>query len=478
MSKNVTKILINAVATISSKIVQDTNISYDSSQIIYVKDTKGDVIIRGNTMIQHAYINMQALFNAMSSESAQQNLALEIAQSAKSLTSGINIGQYSEAINDLDVFIQTSIQLTSVISQQCSVLAAQEQEIIIEHTIGSVTIENNVFEQVANIFSNCIQTSINNSEALQSIILKLSQDASATSKGVSEWFIIGILAVVLGVPAIGTVILGKDILKFIFPVMIIVGIIMIFVYYYTKKSDVELKAYSKFIENTNACLSEPAHPKPFNSYASPESAADYCLKSNTCSGFDWKGLDISSSGSYSLVKPPQTKFYKSVSNNCRTSIQEDNSILLRSPVVYFGNGDPPNTIPNLIKGDVWINTLNSIWYQLKNNWEQKTPIISTSFSSLLIQTQPPLDSQKGNNNDKVVVYNTNNPNNFDIYTYKTKWISDGKVNGPGYYTNSPPVVNSSGIKENSGSTWVLYGGISLIIIGVLGTIVMMITNTK
>ena len=57
VSKNVTKILINAVATISSKIVQDTNISYDSSQIIYVKDTKGDVIIRGNTMIQHAYIN-------------------------------------------------------------------------------------------------------------------------------------------------------------------------------------------------------------------------------------------------------------------------------------------------------------------------------------------------------------------------------------------------------------------------------------
>jgi hypothetical protein len=100
VSKNVTKILINAVATISSKIVQDTNISYDSSQIIYVKDTKGDVIIRGNTMVQHAYINMQALFNAMSSESAQQNLALEIAQSAKSLTSGINIGQYSEAIND------------------------------------------------------------------------------------------------------------------------------------------------------------------------------------------------------------------------------------------------------------------------------------------------------------------------------------------------------------------------------------------
>jgi len=478
VSHNATNVVINAVAKITSKIVQDTKISYDSSQIIYIKDIKGDVIIRGNTIIQHAFINMKALFNAMTSESAQQNLALELAQSAKALTSGLNLGQYSEATNDLNVFIQTSIDLTTSISQSCAALASQEQKVIIEHVIGSVVIENNLFEQIASIFTDCIQTSISNSEALQSIILKLTQDSSATSQGLSPWVIVALLAVVMGVPAAGVAFVGKDFLKYIFPIMMVAGVIMIIVYYYTKAPIFPIKAYSKFIENTPACLADPQHPPPVTTYDSVATAANYCSKSSDCAAFDWKALNITQAGSYTYVKPPQSKFYKSVDPSCRTSIEEDNTNLIRAPVAYSGPTKPPDTIPNLIRGDIWIDTSNSYWYQLTLAWEQRGTLISSKFTKLTVQNTPPNPSQQGSDNDIIVVYDTGDPTVFNVYIYKSSWTYQGNVSGPGFFTYSPEQVNSSGVKESSGKEWLLYGGGSLVAVGLLGTIVTNLSGNK
>jgi len=479
ISYNATNVVINAVAKVTSKIVQDTKISYDSSQIIYIKDIKGDVIIRGNTMIQHAFINMQALFNAMTSESAQQNLALELAQSAKALTSGLNLGQYSEASNDLDVFIQTSIELTTTISQSCAALASQEQKIIIEHVIGSVIIENNLFEQIADIFTNCIQTSISNSETLQAIILKLTQDSSATSQGLSPWVIVGILAVVLGVPTVGAAVVGKDILKYLFPIMMIAGVIMIIIYYYTQTPNFPIKAYSKFIENTPECLADPAHPNPLTSYESVATAADYCSKSADCAAFDWKALNITPTGSYTYVKPPQTKIYKSVSKSCRTSIGEDNANLIRAPVMYSGPTKPPDTIPNLTRGDIWIDTSNSFWYQLTLAWKQRGTIITSKFSKLTAQNKPPQQSQQGSDNDVVVVYDSEDPTAFNVYLYSSAtWNYKGTVDGPGYFAYSPDQINSSGVKEMAGTTWLLYGGGALVAVGLIGTIITTVSGNN
>jgi Lipid membrane protein of large eukaryotic DNA viruses len=481
VSYNATNIVVNAVAKISSKIMQDTKISYDSSQVIYVRDTKGDVVIRGNKMIQKAYVNMQALFNAMSSASAQQDLALEIAQSAKSLTSGLNLGQFSDAENDLNLFINVSIEITTRISQTCSEEISQNQEIIIEHTIGSVTIENNLFEQAADMFSTCIQTSISNSSAIQSIILKLQQDSSATSQGLSEWALIGLIAVVLGVPTAGAVFVGKDILKFLFPLMIIAGIVMVIVYYTTKKQTIPVKAYSTFIEKTSGCLPDPVHPTVLHEYESVNAAGDYCMKSSDCAAFDWKGLDISSTGSFTFVKPPETKFYKSVDSNCRSLIQDDNVDMVRTPVVYFGPGNPPDTLPNLIKGDVWLNTTTSIWYQLTTTWIPNDTLIPTSFSKITVQSQAPVGGQQsGVDNEYVIVYAPSDPSSFGIYKYDgdKKWKAQPDARGPGLFSFSPEVTNASGVKETSGQIWLLYGGGSIAVIGLLGTIVSIVYGNK
>lgn len=481
VSTNATSIVINSVIKVSSKIAQTTTISYDSSQVIYIKHIKGDVIISGNIITQRAYVNMQALFNAMSSESARQNLALELAQSAKALTSGLNLGQFSDAENDMNIFIKTSIDLTNEISQTCAAMAKQEQEIYIQYVEGSVVIKNNLFEQIADIMSNCLQTSISNSDALQSIILKLTQDSSATSQGISEWAIVAIAAVLVGAPTIGAVVIGKQILNYLFPLIMVAGVVMIIVYYYTKTPNMPMKAYSTFIENTPGCLAQPASPTPVLTYKTAEEAGNYCSKSTDCRAFDWKGLDISETGSYKLTVPPVSKFYTSVSDGCRSDIETDNVNMLRAPVMYFGSGAPPQNIPGLLKGDCWINTDNAMWYQLNLNWEQKDYITKDKFSKLTVQKDPPT-SQTGAPGEYVVQYSQDSPDYFYIYTqsslYNSPWFNHGSAPGPGLFASAPPVTNASGVKETNSKEWLLYGGIAAIVVGLGGTVVTLFIASK
>lgn len=478
VSKNATDVVIKAVVKISSKIVQDTKISYDSSQVIYIKDIAGDVIIRGNKMIQHATVNMQALFNALSSETAQQNLALELAQSAKALTAGLNLGQFSYAENDMNIFIQTSIELATEISQSCAEMAKQEQKIVIEHVKGSVVIENNVFEQMANLMETCLQTSISNSNALQSIILKLTQDSSATSQGLSEWALVAVLAILVGAPTIAVTVIGKDVLNYLFPIMMVAGVVMVIIYYATKKQSMPVKAYSSFIDKTPSCLADPSHPPPKLTYTTAEAAGNFCQQDPTCAAFDWKGIDITNTGSYTPVNPPETRIYKSVSSDCRTKIGEDNVNMLRAPVVFFGASTPPSSIQGLLKGDVWIDTRTSAWHQLITAWASKGTIIPDHFTKLTIQKTDPT-TQSGIDGEYVISYTEDDPEYFNIYAQQNgRWNYKAAVRGPGMFAAAPPITNASGVKEDTGKLWLLYGGIGAAILGLGGTIVTTVYGSK
>jgi hypothetical protein len=390
----------------------------------------------------------------------------------------LNIGQFSSAENDVNVLINTSIELVTSISQTCSTLAQQEQRIIIENTIGSVVIENNLFEQVLNLFQTCLQTSISNSEALQAIVLKLQQDSSATSQGLSEWALVAILALLIGAPTVGALVIGKEILDYMFPILLIAGVVMIIVYYYTKKQSIPIKAYSTFIENTPACLSVPTTQNPVFDFKTVESAGNYCMNKSDCMAYDWKGLNITQSGNYSFVDPPQSKFYTSVSSDCRTSITEDNVNMIRSPSIHVGEGSPPAQITGLHSGDCWIDTKTSNWYQLVNNWILKDVLVKNSFTKLTIQDKQPDSTQTGIIGEIVIVYTETDPGNFKIYSYDGTWQIKQPVTGPGFFSDSPSVVNASGIKEKIGTDWLLYGGIGAIIVGAGGTVINAIVKSK
>ena len=116
VSSNVVNMVTKTVATVSSDIIQKTQLSTDSAQIISVSDIDGDVTIKDNVFYQTANLNMQALMNALTSESAQQNIIVQLSQEAKSLISGLNIGQFSDASNTMNVLIEATINIISVIT--------------------------------------------------------------------------------------------------------------------------------------------------------------------------------------------------------------------------------------------------------------------------------------------------------------------------------------------------------------------------
>ena len=103
VSKNIANVVTRSVAKVSSNIIQNSKLSTDNTQIISVKDVHGDVHISGNRFTQVATINMEQLMDALSTEGAQQSIMQELAQEAKSVTSGLNLGQFSDAQNTLDI---------------------------------------------------------------------------------------------------------------------------------------------------------------------------------------------------------------------------------------------------------------------------------------------------------------------------------------------------------------------------------------
>lgn len=480
VSVNSSKVVVNAISKVASEIVQNSTISESSSQIISVTNVRGDVIISGNIMTQKVNINMTSLLDAMSTEEAQQNLATEIAQQAKALTSGLNIGQLSIASNLLDTLIQASIELVSKIGETCSTTANQFQQIYVKNVIGSVKIENNVQEQVTEILQNCIEKAVSANNVIQDVTTKLSQTASATSAGLSEWALIGLVAVLIGIPVAGGVIGGIAFFKYPFPVLLVLGVVMLIVYFYYTTNSMALDAYSQLIKNTPSCAATVSLEN--GEFDTPERASISCLANANCAGFDWKGININSDGTYEILTNPQTTFYSRIQNNC--SVGKDNVKMVRAPVIFQGTGPPVGRPENSIKGDVYVDLLTAHWYQWDNtgSFQPKGTITHERFNNLRVSGIYPSIDIIGENNDFYVYADPQNPEFWHIYKYDDtalqRWVKQVKTPGPGMFASAPSVTNVSGFKTVQYKNWLLYSGIIALIIGIIGSAYVFFNNKQ
>ena len=203
VSKNVSDAVTRAVAKVSSNIIQNTQLSQDMAQVVSVRNVHGDVHISGNTFTQRATVNMHALLDALSTEAAQQSIMQELAQEAKSVTSGLNLGQFSDAQNTMNLLMEATINLLTTISQTCNAFSRQHQTIVVKRVSGNVYIQDNVFQQIYNMLQNCTEQAASNNRLLQDLSSKLSQTASAKSEGISGWILVALLAVFIGIPVVG-----------------------------------------------------------------------------------------------------------------------------------------------------------------------------------------------------------------------------------------------------------------------------------
>jgi len=479
LSKNISDAITRAVAKVSSNIIQKTQLSQDMAQVVSVRDVHGDVHISGNTFTQRANVNMHALLDALSTEEAQQSIMQELAQEAKSVTSGLNIGQFSEAENTMNLLMEATINLLTTISQTCKAFSRQHQTIVVKRVSGNVYIQDNIFQQMYNILQNCTEQAASNNTLIQDLSSKLSQTASAKSEGISGWILVALMAVFIGVPVIGGVVAGKAILKFIFPIILVAGIVLLVLYYTRGKQIMKQVGFSTFITNTPLCAAKSIGD--IQHYTNTVDASNACEADDTCQAFDWKGIDIAQNGTYTVLDKPVTRFYTSVSDNCKMAIKPDNVQLLRYPSFLQGDIDP-NTNPVISdakKGDVYLNTTTGLWFQKVIQWQPRGEI-THSFNRIAWGYNPPT-IETPQENDVYAYALQHNPLNIYLYRYDTQngWVQEQKIKGPGLIPDTPTIINASGFKEMERTVWMLYAGIAGVVIGAIGSgITLYITSTK
>ena len=526
-TKNTANAVMEAVARTTTDIYNKSENSTAQQQLIEIKDVKGDVTISGNKFDQNAKINTENLLRALTNTQQQQELAQSISQSAESLVSGINLGQYSSAENITNAFMSASMEITTNIGQVCEGKLAQNQTLNVEQVGGNFKLTENSFNQVADIFAKCIADVTSNNTQVQKLDQELSQKAVAKTEGISPWALFGIIAAIAVIVAL--VVLGPAALlagkimaliaTFFFPILAITGIGLLVYYFTSQQTEMVSTQFSMGLQNAKACGAQDPYT-PTTIYNNYYDAGFACKNDSECQGLDWfPATDASGTN-------PKTVFFKTVTDpnptTCNPSVSADqtqkntsSTTLILRPTLFSGTTAPTANLPNQRENDMYLNTVTGDMYKSVAKYDYTTspatvtvewkrdngvikpvyniynqyPAIKKDTPITLIDAKEQSISNKtfkdanGNNIEGyIIVYN-------DLYTgfkvfkqtvEKTEAVigdaSGGLVLIASAVPNSPKPTQTiwSGTKYVIKNNALLISGIVLLIVGIIGTIVSVI----
>lgn len=474
VSKNITSATTEAIAKVSNNIVQQTKLSTDQTQIISVTDIDGDVTISGNTFTQKANINLKSLMNVLVQEDIQQALTMEIAQACKSIVSGLNIFQFPDAKNEINLFLKASAELVNTISQSCSSSLSENQVITVSRVKGNVYITNNLMQEFADLFQSCVQEAVSKNSIYQKLQEKVDQNATAKAEGLDLWQIIILVALVLGIPA-ASVVGGVAVVgKYLFPLALVAGTASLLAYYNMVSETVSSHGFSKLIRNIPDCGATPMS-RTVTAFATSNAAAQACANDKSCAAFDWQGSAIDQQGNHISFTPPQTTFYSAVSGICEQTIKQspDHSKVFRNPIFVKGRGRPTTA-----NGDAYLDIATAEYYffdQSLEMWIKQGSFAHSDFTMRnsidwgMIVPKPNDQSKAGS---IYVYYSPNDPVYFRVYVKQPDgWIFNNPIlKGPGLIPDTPDNINVSGFTTVTHRTWLLYLGLSLLGVGLIGLI--------
>ena len=517
-SKNETNLTTKALTKVATNIVNNTDATSNQQQIITISGTEGDVDIHGVDFEQNATINVSSLLKAMSTSTAQQDVSQDLSQSAKSLLSGINLGQFSDASNEMNVYLQATVDIATNIDQYCKSTIQQDQKIEVKNTKGSVTIDDISMKQLSNVFSNCIEDAVASSSAIQSVSQTLKQDASATSKGVSEWALvlmalIGLLLVAapVAVPLIfGSSAAIKIIMAILFPMLLFAGIFMIVWYYTSIETYMDGYGFSRLISVVGNKCSGKSY-KTVTNISSAGKASDACKNDDKCVAVDWQGMNITANNDAEILENPKTTFYSSVDSDCVDAINDkkDSVNLMGVPNVQvsntkdkdmekwkksFGYENKP-----IKTGDIWIDVSDTKNPKIRkfssyiNDFDTKSTLlgIDNSDNKTIVFQPPDNDDLPSSSSDKnaIIIKFKGDSGFFNSYIWGKGSATDSKdawqltpLTVPGKSANTPVKIDANGIESdviNSTSfknrkrkygSWMLWVGVAMTVLGLGGTI--------
>jgi len=475
VSKNITKAATEAIAKVSNTIISSTKLTTDQTQIISVTDVDGDVHISGNTFTQKANVNIKSLLNALVQEDVQQDLTMQIAQAAKSIVSGLNIFQFPNAQNEINLFLKASAELVTSISQSCAASVSENQVITVSRVKGDVYITNNVMSEMASIFEACVEEAVSKNVIFQKLQEKVDQSATAKAEGLDLWQIIILIAIVLGIPIVsaigGIAVVGR----YLFPLSIVAGAGCIVLYFTWVKETVYSHAFSTLIRNLPNCNAQPLSVSS-TSYPNSAAAAQACNENRNCVAFDWQGAVIDGQGNHISFNPPQTTFYGTIGPGCEQAITSspDHSKVFRNPIFIKGVGAPTKA-----EGDVYLDSATTDYYFFDHEiltWIKQGSFAHsdyTSRNSINWGTILPSTTTQGIAGSIYVYYVANNPAYFHVYVKNPDgWkLYTPPLKGPGLIPDVPDNINVSGFTTISHRQWLLYMGGAFLVVGILGSVV-------
>ena len=369
-SRNFNDITMTAVADVTSTV--ENKAGANCEQSMYVNAPR----IEGNTFKQNCTMNLEQLNAQLEKSKVQQGISAKIAQEAKSVVSGVNLGQFTYAENMTDLASSATVNIANNVKQACTAASLQ--------TIGiqADDVKDNIFGQDSTILSSCVQKAVQDNAALQKLAAEVKQVSTAESKGISVWAIVALALIgllIIGAPFLGVLgaagLLMKSTINIItklLPILIMVtGVVFLIVYSTSIDTSVEGYGYSPLLSSEvgTRCLGAgkalPVVGKEQqkisdNGFPTADSVGLQCKTNPQCKAFDY---DVKKSKTYTFYtdyNAPQClitlKDKKTEDGpNKGESLAVDDTVMTSRPNIYATWDRPTQKIlkevPALKKGD-------------------------------------------------------------------------------------------------------------------------------
>jgi hypothetical protein len=480
VSTNIAKTSADVITKVTNNVVENLITNLTSQEIIQIENVTGNVDIENINQTASATVNMTALYDALANTDVKENLSLEMAQAAKALVKDINFGNISDATNDVEAVISSTIDIASNLQQLCNANINETQTIQVNKVNGNVVVNGINQSTVSAAVSSCALKAISNSTAVNELQAKISQKSEATTAGVSIWGIVAMIGIILvgallvfGGPVIAPLLVaGKK--PIIFGVIFcVISLIFFLIWGLWTKRDVATTLWAIPIDQE--CIAAVKGEKFYVSSA--QEAASKCIENKNADAFDFvaqiKNNDSNSDelsklgksiDGWTILDKPYVQLYTQYDKPCK--LKNDDSQILTKRKVFVDQTSAPRK--DFDVGDVWIDASSAkiqIFKEIGGArlWSSPTQIFPSlnSIGEVNIEGMHLMNPLNNFANTKL----SSDPS---LITFEVQIGNEiKKVAGPGYVVNSNVKPNASGFIVKIRKRWALYVAIGFLIAGIL-----------
>lgn len=190
---NITNIAMVAQANMSTTVQQDSDNSQSNTMIL---QSGGDIVIDHSHLGQTNSYSGKSMQAAFVSNSAQQQMMLQMIQQASSTTKGLAVlPQNAQATNVINGYMKATINMSTNVSQTCQ---SSESNTMVLQAGGDIKISDSYLSQDNTATMTCMQATATKNVASQSLSAQLEQIASAKAVGIPMWAFFLIIAMFVG----------------------------------------------------------------------------------------------------------------------------------------------------------------------------------------------------------------------------------------------------------------------------------------